>query len=112
MWKANYNRYDGIIGEKQLQKIDKEIAKSVDIVLKDLGYKTNDDGHPKREGEDYPRAVEIMKDVRRYILGELLEMWGGWSDKGDCLPQGTQLGKNSNKYLYLEVRELKTDEVY
>ena len=105
MRQKNFTRLDGLIGESNLQKFDKEFAKLVDIALKEMLFKTDGFGHPERTQKKYKEAIEAMIEIRRYLLAELIEMWGSWHDKGDCFPTMIQLGKNSKNFASVIIEE-------
>ena len=98
MVEKNYVRLDGIIGEKNLQRFDKEFNKCVDLALREANVITDGNGHPERNQKNYEEAIDRMKQARRYMLAQLIEMFGSWKDKGDCFPVGIQLGKGSKNF--------------
>ena len=107
MEKKNYERLDGIIGEENLQRFDNEFSRCIDIALKEAGIKTDGRGHPERKQEHYKDCVDRMIRARRYMLAQLLEMWGCWKDTGDCHPKGVQMGKNSKFFASVIIEEAK-----
>ena len=107
MKEKNYMRLDSIIGENNLQRFDKEFSRCIDIALKEAGIKTDGMGHPEKEQEHYEECIERMIKARRYMLAQLIEMWGSWKEKGDCHPKGIQLGKNSKFIASVIFEEVK-----
>ena len=95
---TNYIRLDGIIGEDNLKRLDMEFSRCVDIALKEAKVKTDGTGHPERGQKHYDQAIDRMIQTRRYMLAQLIEMWGSWKEKGDCHPKGIQLGKGGNSF--------------
>jgi hypothetical protein len=77
----NFLRLDGIIGDINLQDFDAEFRKLVEIVIESKRFKTRN---------------EAIIEARKYILAELIEMFGTWNKKGDCLPTGIQIGRGSS----------------
>ena len=77
----NFMRLDGIIGEKNLGKLDAEFNKLIKIII---------------ESKEFKGKPEATIEARKYILAELIEMFGTWHKKGDCLPTGIQIGRGSS----------------
>ena len=98
MEEKNYERLDGIIGESNLQEFDNAFSKVIDIALKEANVKTDGTGHPEKGQKHYDEAVDRMIRTRRYMLAQLIEMWGSWKEKGDCHPKGIQMGKGSTTF--------------
>ena len=109
----NFIRLDGVIGENLLKKIDNSISKAVDKGLKELRpmTKTDGNGHPDRNSINYNKEIEDMIELRKYILAELLEMWGSWHEKGDCFPKCVRLGRGSEFFASVIIEKNENPEL-
>ncbi|KKK42273.1 hypothetical protein LCGC14_2168920 [marine sediment metagenome] len=98
----NYERLDHVIGENNLQKIDRAINECEEIALNKV---------QKEFGKSDKKRLDAMRiGLRKYLMAQMLEMFGTWKKAGDCLPTGIRFGKFSNKYISCIVEEEKEHE--
>lgn len=89
----NYERIDHLIGIQLLQKLDESFRECEQEAINGLRPEYNE--------------AEARKIARRYLLAELIEMFGKWSREGDCFPNGIQLGQGSKKSASIVLEKLK-----